>query len=139
VVTPVKFTHELRQTFQQITGEPGENRGVRRRELMQEYIVRASQGAVLLRVVIQLDTDVVVAQRGRYKAVEPRAVSSHFTHRINDWWIDSDKCDVLAQGHCYGDTGYMVAGEVWASFCEDEALGWKHLEDIYNEWRKKDG
>jgi len=134
MVTPIKFTHDVSIQNTVITGEPGENRGLARTEMDLLFTVRASLGAVQLRV--RLITSDMEGLPAHYKASSPVSVSSHFKRKLSDWWIDSEKCDVLEQGHCFGDTSYFIAEEAWAAFCRTEEEGWKFLEDTYNVWRK---
>lgn len=134
MATPVKFSHETRVELRRITGEPGENRGVARDEADLVYIVRASLGAVVLRVRVQLS---MAGIEHDYGPAGPLTVSSHFKRKINDWWVDSEKCDVLEQGHCFGDTAYGLARDAWEAFLKSYEDGWTFLEQVYLDWRKK--
>ncbi len=125
MVTPLKFTHEVR--FESLELD------VRRAYLT--LIVRASQGAVSLRVALDRTgpTSQDASSSGRHGGW---TLNGHFKRKTNDWWLESEDCDILEQGHCFGDTGYMASRAAWDAFLVSEEQGWKYLEDTYNEWRK---
>lgn len=122
MATPVKFTRETR--FESRADDPETQYLV--------LIVRARAGAVSLRVRMSRRTG------QRYGEVMPWTLNSHFKIKTNDWWLESNDCDVLEQGYCFGDTGYTAAEAAWQAFEASEDEGWKFLEDTYNEWRKTD-
>lgn len=124
MVTPIKFTREIR-----FESQPEDTH---RTYLV--FIVRARDGAVSLRVALQK----AVRHVGGVSETthDGWTLNSHFKRKTSDWWLESDNCDVLEQGHCFGDTGYGVARDAWNAFQASEDEGWKYLEDTYNEWRK---
>lgn len=137
MATPIKFSREVKLNPRHIL-DTDEGRGPARDEMEMTFTVRASQGAVQLRIRILL-TVLDKRYAGLYDPVTPVAVSSHFKRKMADWWLESPECDVLEQGHCFGDTGYSIANDAWRAFLVSEEDGWKFLEQVYREWRNPDG
>lgn len=133
MVTPVKFTREVR--FESIPEDQF--------RAYLTFIVKARDGALSLRVALSKSLHGEVSPVDRMSSTAQGVHSGwtlnlHMRRKTKDWWLESQNCDILSEGYCFGDTGYTAAKDAWRAFMEGEERGWKFLEDTYNSWRKSE-
>lgn len=52
-----------------------------------------------------------------------------------DWFRGPDACDLLPEGACYGDTGYLCGDEFLTRLVRDgEDAAWEYLQEIHDDW-----
>lgn len=77
--------------------------------------------------------------RGYHRGPRPGGVHLHCATRRKDWWLDSDGCPYFDGATCYGDTGYLIADEVFDALVSGgSAAAFDRMREILASWLSDD-